>query len=33
MIGAFEVMIGFLVMLGMMAAGIHVAVAIFSVAA
>ncbi|QPP48748.1 MULTISPECIES: TRAP transporter large permease [unclassified Halomonas] len=32
MIGAFEVMVGFLVMLGMMAAGIHVAVAIFTVA-
>ncbi|WP_104204749.1 TRAP transporter large permease [Billgrantia saliphila] len=32
MIGAFEVMIGFLVMLGMMAVGIHVAVAIFTVA-
>lgn len=32
MIGAFEVMIGFVIMLGMMAAGIHVAVAIFSVA-
>jgi len=33
MIGAFEVLIGFVIMLGMMAAGIHVAVAIFSVAA
>ncbi len=32
MIGAFEVLIGFLAMLGMMAAGIHVAVAIFTVA-
>lgn len=32
MIGAVEVMIGFGIMLGMMAAGIHVAVAIFSVA-
>ncbi|MFW3615971.1 TRAP transporter large permease [Billgrantia antri] len=32
MIGAFEVMIGFLAMLGMMAVGIHVAVAIFAVA-
>ncbi|UYG02838.1 TRAP transporter large permease subunit [Halomonas sp. LR3S48] len=32
MIGAFEVMIGFVVMLGMMAVGIHVAVAIFTVA-
>ncbi|KAA0012790.1 MULTISPECIES: TRAP transporter large permease [Billgrantia] len=32
MIGAFEVMIGFIAMLGMMAAGIHVAVAIFTVA-
>ncbi|NIC05506.1 TRAP transporter large permease subunit [Halomonas sp. DX6] len=30
--GAFEVMIGFIAMLGMMAAGIHVAVAIFTVA-
>ncbi|MBB3139162.1 TRAP transporter large permease [Halomonas organivorans] len=33
MITAFEVLIGFLIMLGMMAAGIHVAVAIFTVAA
>ncbi|GAA5176913.1 TRAP transporter large permease [Modicisalibacter zincidurans] len=32
MIGAFEVMIGFFIMLGMMALGIHVAVAIFFVA-
>jgi len=32
MINAFEVMVGFGIMLGMMAAGIHVAVAIFSVA-
>ncbi len=32
MIGAFEVMVGFVIMLGMMAAGIHVAVAIFGVA-
>ncbi|MDX5377750.1 MAG: TRAP transporter large permease subunit [Halomonas sp.] len=32
MIGAFEVMIGFLAMLGMMAVGIHIAVAIFAVA-
>ncbi|MDN3522778.1 TRAP transporter large permease [Halomonas ramblicola] len=32
MIGAFEVMVGFFLMLGMMAAGIHVAVAIFTVA-
>ncbi|MGR4067107.1 TRAP transporter large permease [Billgrantia sp. C5P2] len=32
MIGAFQVMIGFVVMLGMMAVGIHVAVAIFTVA-
>ncbi|GGX84397.1 membrane protein [Litchfieldella qijiaojingensis] len=33
MIGAIEVLIGFFIMLGMMAAGLHVAVAIFSVAA
>ncbi|GHE21623.1 TRAP transporter large permease [Halomonas urumqiensis] len=33
MIGAFEVLVGFFIMLGMMAAGIHVAVAIFSIAA
>lgn len=32
MIGAFEVMVGFFIMLGMMVLGIHVAVAIFSVA-
>ncbi|WP_027967385.1 TRAP transporter large permease [Halomonas halocynthiae] len=32
MIGAFEVMIGFFIMLGMMILGVHVAVAIFSVA-
>ncbi len=32
MIGAFEVMVGFVIMLGMMAAGIHVAVAIFTIA-
>nr|WP_297456621.1 TRAP transporter large permease [uncultured Halomonas sp.] len=33
MIGAFEVFIGFVIMLGMMAIGVHVAVAIFSAAA
>ncbi|SDL05534.1 TRAP transporter, DctM subunit [Modicisalibacter muralis] len=33
MIGAFEVFIGFVILLGMMAIGVHVAVAIFSVAA
>ncbi|MGM0984279.1 MAG: TRAP transporter large permease [Pseudomonadota bacterium] len=32
MIGAFEVMVGFFIMLGMMAVGIHVAVAIFTIA-
>ncbi|WP_187775021.1 TRAP transporter large permease [Halomonas binhaiensis] len=32
MMGAFEVLVGFAVMLGMMALGVHVAVAIFSVA-
>lgn len=32
MMGAFEVLIGFFIMLGMMAIGVHVAVAIFSVA-
>ncbi|MDI5921212.1 TRAP transporter large permease [Halomonas sp. LR5S13] len=32
MIGAFEVMVGFVIMLGMMAAGIHVAVSIFTIA-